>query len=251
MYLINNYMTTPYTYLIGWTDLDKWYYGVRYADGCHPDELWVTYFTSSAVVNQLRKEHGEPDIKQIRRTFNDPAKALLWEETVLQRLQVDKHLKWVNLRAGSWPISILSEETKRKHKAARNKRPPASDETRRKMSEARRGRKMSEETKRKISEANKGKRRTVAERTKMSEAQKNKSPETIAKLKESLSGRQLSEEHKANISRGLQGKVTISDAQRAAISQANRGRIHTESSKQKMRDAAKRRTLINNVKDKP
>ena len=26
---------TPYTYLIGWTKLDKWYYGVKYAKIAH------------------------------------------------------------------------------------------------------------------------------------------------------------------------------------------------------------------------
>jgi hypothetical protein len=36
-----------YTYLIGWSKLDKWYYGVRYASNCNPDELWVKYKTSS------------------------------------------------------------------------------------------------------------------------------------------------------------------------------------------------------------
>ena len=38
---------TPYTYLIGWSKLDKWYYGCRYGINCHPDDFWKTYFTSS------------------------------------------------------------------------------------------------------------------------------------------------------------------------------------------------------------
>jgi hypothetical protein len=41
---------TPYTYLIGWSHLNKWYYGRRTAKGCHPSELWVKYFTSSKSV---------------------------------------------------------------------------------------------------------------------------------------------------------------------------------------------------------
>lgn len=34
--MINN---TPYTYLIGWPNLNKWYYGVRYAKNCQPIDL--------------------------------------------------------------------------------------------------------------------------------------------------------------------------------------------------------------------
>ena len=37
---------TPYTYLIGWSNLNKFYYGVRYGKGCHPSDLWVKYFGS-------------------------------------------------------------------------------------------------------------------------------------------------------------------------------------------------------------
>ena len=37
----------PYTYLIGWTNYDMWYYGVRYTKDADPNELWKKYFTSS------------------------------------------------------------------------------------------------------------------------------------------------------------------------------------------------------------
>lgn len=29
-----------YTYLIGWSSHNKFYYGVRYAKGSNPNELW-------------------------------------------------------------------------------------------------------------------------------------------------------------------------------------------------------------------
>ena len=67
----------PYTYLIGWSKLNTWYYGSRFAlksnclyeTGCHPDDLFVTYFTSSKYVKNFIKLNGNPDIIQIRKTF--------------------------------------------------------------------------------------------------------------------------------------------------------------------------------------
>jgi len=65
----NNLNTLPYSYLIGWSVLGKFYYGVKFAQGCHPDNFWKNYFTSSQIVKQYRTEYGEPDIIQIRKTF--------------------------------------------------------------------------------------------------------------------------------------------------------------------------------------
>lgn len=87
---------TPYTYLIGWTTHNKWYYGVRYAKNCNPEDLWNTYFTSSKYIKKFRETHGEPDIIQIRKKFTTVDKAILWEHTVLKRLKVNINEKWIN-----------------------------------------------------------------------------------------------------------------------------------------------------------
>jgi hypothetical protein len=55
---------TPYTYLIGWSSTNKFYYGVRYAKKCNPSELFISYFTSSKHVKSYMKKHGNPDIIQ-------------------------------------------------------------------------------------------------------------------------------------------------------------------------------------------
>lgn len=86
-----------YTYLIGWTSSDRWYYGVRYAYGCDPSDLWVTYFTSSNFVKRQRQLYGDPDVIQIRRVFGNNSKmAKLWEERVLRRVKVLDDPKWLN-----------------------------------------------------------------------------------------------------------------------------------------------------------
>lgn len=85
-----------YTYLIGWSKQNKWYYGVRYAKHCNPSELWKSYFTSSQYVHSFRKEYGEPDVIQIRKQFENKEHAILWENKVLNRMDVIHNDKWLN-----------------------------------------------------------------------------------------------------------------------------------------------------------
>lgn len=90
-------MTAPFVYLIGWRDLGVYYYGVRFQPGCQPADLWTTYFTSSSSVKRFRKEHGEPDIRQVRRTFSWAADAYRWEQKGLRRLGAARSPKFLNL----------------------------------------------------------------------------------------------------------------------------------------------------------
>ena len=105
-----------YTYLIGWSDKNQWYYGVRYAKNANPNELWESYYTSSKHVKAMRKEHGEPDIIQVRRVFNCPLKAREYEAKVLKKLNVHHDDKWLNK---GWHLGTISvghhdEQTRQK-----------------------------------------------------------------------------------------------------------------------------------------
>ena len=89
----------PYTYLIRWSKTNIHYYGVRYAKNCHPLDFWKTYFTSSAKVAEYIKEHGNPDVIQIRKVFtseNKDSKARNWEHKVLKRLHVIERNDFLN-----------------------------------------------------------------------------------------------------------------------------------------------------------
>lgn len=86
----------PYTYLIGWPEHNTWYYGVRYAKGCNPLDLWNPYKTSSIHVSAFAAEHGDPPVRQIRNTFDNAQAARLWEERVLRRMKVVESDKWLN-----------------------------------------------------------------------------------------------------------------------------------------------------------
>ena len=91
----------PYTYLIGWSKHNIWYYGRRTAKNCHPNDLWKTYFTSSKEVNTFFKENGNPDIIQIRKTFpNNPDACKLWESKVLEKLDVQHDSRFLNKKNG-------------------------------------------------------------------------------------------------------------------------------------------------------
>ena len=98
--------TIPFTYYIAWTNLDKHYYGVKYAIGCNPSDLWTNYFTSSKLVEQYRQEHGEPDIIEVRKTFDNSLDAVMWEKNVLMKLDVVNNDRWLNqVISGLWDLS--------------------------------------------------------------------------------------------------------------------------------------------------
>ena len=100
---------TPYCYLIGWSRLNLWYYGRRTAIGCHPNEFWKSYKTSS--VGDIRKDgthsvescvktNGDPDIIQIRRVFTDVKTCIAWENRFLQKVKAAIHPMFLNKTNG-------------------------------------------------------------------------------------------------------------------------------------------------------
>jgi hypothetical protein len=90
-----------YTYLLGWSKIGMWYYGARWALSCSPDDLWTTYFTSSKYVLDFREKHGDPDVIQIRRVFEDSKKAQAWENKVIRRLKCASRTDFLNKNYGS------------------------------------------------------------------------------------------------------------------------------------------------------
>lgn len=180
-----------YTYLIGWSNYNKYYYGVRFAKDVNPEELWVDYFTSSKHVKKFRQEVGEPDIIEVRKIFDSSEKARAWEHKVLRRLKVIKNNKWLNKTDN---CSIDPEL------ALNGARSIPNQETRKKMKKAHEGKRLSEETKAKISVSRMGqpsgfKRHTTESKKKLSEIGKTKTGEM-----NSFYGKQHSEETKRKIS---------------------------------------------------
>ena len=99
----------------------------------------------------------------------------------------------------------------------------------------------SEETRRKLSEANKGKKASEESKRKMSEARKGRklSEEAKKKIGEVHKGRKLSEEAKKKIGEVQKGKKKHSEESRKKISEFNKGKLTSEETKQKMSEARK------------
>jgi hypothetical protein len=154
----------PFTYLIGWSKLDRWYYGVRHKYGTSPSDLWSKYFTSSKIVRKFREEHGEPDVIQVRKTFSNKKAARDYELKVLRRMKVTKDDRWLNKACG-YAIDctgrVLSPETKsvlsEKSKGNQNaKGAVRSPEMKARLAEHNRGKKASLETRQKMSVSKQG-----------------------------------------------------------------------------------------------
>jgi len=108
-----NQLQIPYTYLIGWTKLGKFYYGVKFGRNCDPKTFWKNYFTSSKKVHELIKSAGDPDIIQIRKTFSSQKKAILWETKVLKRMKVLTNERWLNANIAGAQIQTSEINQKR------------------------------------------------------------------------------------------------------------------------------------------
>lgn len=109
----------PYCYLLGWSILNKWYYGSEFGFRtkiANPTNLWSTYFTSSKHVKEFVKIYGEPDIIQIRKIFTTDKETISWEYRVLRKLKVRNNNKWLNVNDGRAPVGVpWSQEQKEKH----------------------------------------------------------------------------------------------------------------------------------------
>lgn len=135
-----------YTYLIGWPEHRKYYYGVRYAKNADPSDLWVSYFTSSKHVKRFVEENGNTSVIQVRKIFSEANEAIAWESKVLARMDVINDKKWLN-------------KTNNKSIAPETAYPIWSKESRKKRSESQKGVTLSAETRRKISLAHKGRKK--------------------------------------------------------------------------------------------
>jgi hypothetical protein len=144
----------PYTYLIGWSKLDRWYYGAQtgVARTANPKNLWTVYYTSSVYVKKFRQLHGEPDVIQIRKTFKDKESCLYWEYQVLKRLKAVKSPRWLNKGVSGKTFYCVRYGSDN---------PSNRPEVRQKIREALKGRQFTDEHRNKISLArlgcNKGK----------------------------------------------------------------------------------------------
>lgn len=82
-----------FTYLIGWRNLDRWYYGYSTRD---IGALWNPYKTSSQTVHEFIQEHGDPDVIRVHKEFVTKKVANDYEIKFLKRVKAVKSDRWLN-----------------------------------------------------------------------------------------------------------------------------------------------------------
>lgn len=103
----------PYTYLIGWSQQDKWYYGRRTARNCDPSEFWSSYFTSSKYVSNFREKYGDPDIIKIDKIFDNIKECKIYEEKILLEFDVQNNEMFLNRKNGDSKWDTTNQVTVR------------------------------------------------------------------------------------------------------------------------------------------
>lgn len=173
-----------FTYLIGWSHADKWYLGSRWAKGCAPSDLWSSYFTSSKYVKRFRKEHGEPDVIEVGQVFDSKKAALAHEVFLLKANRAKERDCFLNKSDGCLfdpadpeirqkiRASLLGKKLSEGHREsiargklgnANRKGTFTSEQGRRNIGLAKLGFRHSDETKRKMSQARAGRKFSLVE----------------------------------------------------------------------------------------
>src|SRR5574343_312239 len=99
-YNFTNIDRTPFTYLIGWSKTNMFYYGVRWSKGCLPSDIMNTYFTSSKIVSKYIKENDYPDIIIIDKIFDNNENAREYEHQFLAFYDAKTHDNFLNKSNG-------------------------------------------------------------------------------------------------------------------------------------------------------
>jgi hypothetical protein len=91
----------PYTYLIKFKQTGQLYYGSKTAIGCHPDQFWVKYFTSSKVVEKLIREFGVDSFEVLYVKLHETKEdAMKWERLYLVSVDAGYNPEYLNKHNG-------------------------------------------------------------------------------------------------------------------------------------------------------
>ncbi len=183
--------TIPYTYIVRIIPTGQFYYGYRGRKGCHPDELGREYFSSSKLLLEMVSRYGpESFVWQVRRTFAAASEARAWERRFLQKVNARHNPAFLNQSNGGAGFSLErhTEESRAKISRAR-KGMVFSAEHKCNIGNAARGRITKDETKAKLSAAMSGRKLSDTTREKIRAKALGRSHTDITKAKISLTGK--------------------------------------------------------------
>lgn len=190
-----NFNNIPYTYIIGWSKQEIYYYGVQFGKSANPENLWKTYFTSSRNVKRFVKNYGDPDIIEIRKTFSSPSKAREWETKVIQRMGLVENKKWLNKTDNTSKFYFEGP------------RGPRSKEHTEKLRKSHIGKKITEEHKEKLHTGRRNTKNTAEHNAALSFKGKKHTEETKKVMSESFAKRDIEEVKKIASSGGKKSAV--------------------------------------------
>jgi hypothetical protein len=87
----------PYTYLIECVPTNQFYYGVRTAKGCIPEDLLQVYFTSSKRVHWFIGRYGVENFRVVHiQKHKTRTEAKIFESVFLSHVDASSRKKWLN-----------------------------------------------------------------------------------------------------------------------------------------------------------
>lgn len=156
------YDRIPFTYLLGWSKSNMFYYGVRYAKNCLPTQLFTKYFTSSNIVKQYIVDEGVPDTIIIDKIFKNSNAAREYECLFLKFYKATTHENFLNKTNGDG--KFYNNATYNHNKKLK----PVSEEAKLKMSNSRKGKNFTQKHKDNISKGLIGHHVSIESREKIS-----------------------------------------------------------------------------------
>ena len=255
-----------YIYLI--TDTTN---GMKYTGKHHyhiEGQLDPSYHGSGTIIKNIYKKRPETLKEEYIKTCYSEEEMCSDEQYYIKLFKT----LWpngYNLTEGGDGV-IPCDETRRKiseamkGKPSHNKGKPMSEEQKKKMSESQKGKHHSEETKKKMSISRKGRTSPNKGKT-MSEETKKKISESLKGRTPSNKGTHISEETRRKISNSLKGRTApnkgthISEETKKKISEAQKGIQHSEETKKKISESLKgkpkseehKKKLSESIKGKP
>lgn len=180
----------PFAYLIR-SKLDgKLYYGIRFSNDADPSQLWTTYFTSSKEIRAKVKKYGpESFTAEVRKVFETAEQAINWESRFLTRINAASRDDWMNRSNGYVALGKINLGKRKTEQHWEN------------WKMARKGHTVSEETKKKIGDANRGRKQTAEanERRRIASTGYKHDDEAKQRIREAATGRKHSPETLAKI----------------------------------------------------
>jgi hypothetical protein len=106
-----------YVYKIIFKPTNQYYIGFRGSKNASPEDLLISYFTSSKVIKQLIKQHGiESFSKEILVEFENSYDAYEYEQKLLKKHNVESNDNMLNKRLTSCALDTFKKHTKKTRK---------------------------------------------------------------------------------------------------------------------------------------